>query len=100
MATHSMGDSITKTVSLDKLMAAESELRFRRLGFRSYSAYVQSLIRKDLAAGGALVIHEESAELNDAPSSSARAEKCERRGRAHALRVVRYHKTRSKKKPA
>ena len=56
MTTHSKGNSITKTVSMDVDMGSNADERARRLGFRSFSAYVQHLIRSDLIDGGNLTL--------------------------------------------
>lgn len=58
MATNSTGNSVTKTISLDPDMAIASEARAKSLGFRSYSAYCQSLLRKDLSKGGNMTLEE------------------------------------------
>ena len=58
MTTHSKGNSITKTVSMDVDMGSNADERARRLGFRSFSAYVQHLIRSDLIDGGNLTLRE------------------------------------------
>lgn len=58
MPTHSTGNSVTKTVSMDEAMFTQAEERAKNLGFRSFSAYVQKLIRADLTARGDMVLRE------------------------------------------
>lgn len=60
MATNSKGNSITKTVSMDVEMGKNAEERAKRLGLRSFSAYVQNLIRSDLMGGGDLLLKEDA----------------------------------------
>jgi len=39
-------------------MGAEAEQRAKALGFRSFSAYIQHLLRNDLMDGGSMVLRE------------------------------------------
>jgi len=45
-------------VSMDPQMHEDAKARAQRLGFPTFSAYICQLIRKDLAASGALTIEE------------------------------------------
>ena len=58
MATNSRGNSVTKTVSMAAQMGMDADVRAKSLGFRSFSAYVQNLIRNDLMEGGNLTLKE------------------------------------------
>lgn len=59
MPTNPQGDNVSKTVSMQTAMWKAAEARQKALGFRSYSAYVQSLLRKDLAERPDHVMREE-----------------------------------------
>lgn len=61
MATNSPGDNAIKSVSMPPDLAQEAEARAKRLGFGSFSAYIQRLIEQDLREGGSMVIHERQA---------------------------------------
>lgn len=58
MATNSQGNSKVKTVSMAAEMGEKAEERRKNLGLRTFSAYVQQLIKNDLASGGDLLIRE------------------------------------------
>ena len=60
MATNSTGNSVTKTISMETAMWTDSDARARKLGLRSYSAYIQNLVRQDLQHRQALTITEAS----------------------------------------
>lgn len=70
MATNSQGNSVSKTVSMDVKMGEDSEERAENLGFRSYSAYIQSLVREDLRARNDIVLSE-SNRANSSPNSTS-----------------------------
>ena len=71
MATHTKGNSITKTVSMDPEMGSDAENRAAKLGFRSFSAYVQNLVRADLMDGGDLTLREKPANSNQSAADQA-----------------------------
>ncbi len=58
MATHGIGNSVVKTISLHRELMQMAEERRIRLRFRSFSAYVQRLVEKDLDEGGAMELKE------------------------------------------
>lgn len=58
MATNSIGNNMTKTISMEVEMGVASEARRIALGFRSYSSYIQNLLRKDLAERKDIVMSE------------------------------------------
>jgi hypothetical protein len=58
MTTHAKGSSVTKTVSMKPDMGKSADERATSRGFRSFSAYVQSLIRSDLISGGDMILRE------------------------------------------
>lgn len=58
MATHTTGDSAVKTVSLDTELYRKAVDRAERLGFRSFSGYVQTLIAADVGMSGDMVLSE------------------------------------------
>ena len=60
MATNPQGDNISKTVSMETAMWSAAEARQIALGFRSFSAYVQSLLRKDLQDRPDIILSEKS----------------------------------------
>jgi hypothetical protein len=72
VTTHTKGNSVTKTVSMSPDMSAQAENRAKSLGFRSFSAYVQHLLRGDLMTGGDLTLRETPVSYKTKPVSSER----------------------------
>ncbi len=70
MGSHSIGRSVIKTVSLPPDLADEAEERAKKLGHRTFSAYVQHLIRQNIIKGGAQILHEAPHSINSAKSRS------------------------------
>ena len=89
MATNSKGNNETKTISIEYAMFSASETRRKNLRFRSYSAYIQRLIERDLETGGDLLIRtgdlDRADALNDAtfrpPTRKARTVSCNKNTR-------------------
>lgn len=67
MATHSKGDNVGKTISLDRKLASDADGRRKRLNLPSFSAYVQKLVREDLKRREALVFDENGANGSGGP---------------------------------
>ena len=60
MATHSKGDNVGKSISLDVELFQFANERWQKLKLPSFSAYVQKLVREDLESRGELVFKEDS----------------------------------------
>lgn len=63
MATHSMGNKGTTTISLPKDMLSAARARARKMGI-SFSRYAQLLVEEDLDKGGDVVLRERSRPIN------------------------------------
>lgn len=59
MPTHSKGDNVTKTVSIDTDLLTRAEARRRALALPSFSYYVRKLISEDLSARADLILREQ-----------------------------------------
>ena len=71
MATHSTGESAIKTVSMERSLYEQAEERAKRLGFRSFSAYVAKLIEEDVRDRPAIVLRETSKPMGPGPEPKA-----------------------------